>query len=142
MDDDTLLEQFESTSFPIEDWHHRVHVKVAYLYLRRHNFEEALEKLRSGIRAYNAAKGIKDSPAGGYHETMTRFWLELIRFTVSTRGPAATADDFADQNPQLLEQKVVRFFYSRDRFVSETARHTYLNPDLTDLPAAPITNPA
>ena len=41
------LRQFEDQSLPPEFWHHRAHLKVAYLYPTTFTFEEALEKLRS-----------------------------------------------------------------------------------------------
>lgn len=31
-DDETFLEQFEAGTWPLEDMHHREHVKLAYLY--------------------------------------------------------------------------------------------------------------
>ena len=71
MSDDDLLRQFEDCSLPFDQWVHRAHVRVAYLYLTRHPFEFAVEKMRSGIRAYNAAHHVPDEPNRGYHETMT-----------------------------------------------------------------------
>ena len=39
MTDDEFIRQFEGCTFPFEQWHHRAHVKLAYLYLMRHGFE-------------------------------------------------------------------------------------------------------
>ncbi len=66
MSDDELLEQFEGCTLPFAQWTHRAHVKVAYLYLRKHPFNEALAKLRTGIQRYNAANKVVDGPASGY----------------------------------------------------------------------------
>src|SRR5690349_7900769 len=55
LDDETFLGRFEAGTFPLEQWHHREHIKAAYLYLRAHAFELALERMRTGIRALNAA---------------------------------------------------------------------------------------
>src|SRR5947208_14211390 len=52
IDDKIFLEQFEATTFPFEQWHHRIHIKAAYLYLRNYPFAEALEQMRSGTKAY------------------------------------------------------------------------------------------
>ncbi|MDZ4405370.1 hypothetical protein [Prosthecobacter sp.] len=70
--DDEFLRQFEDQSLPLECWNHRAHLKIAYLQLTRFPFDEALCRMRAGIRAYNAARGIADTPTGGYHETMTQ----------------------------------------------------------------------
>jgi hypothetical protein len=142
MDDETLLHQFETQTFPYEEWRHRVHVKVAYLYLTRYGLDDALNKIRSGIKAYNAAKCVPESLTTGYHETMTQAWIRLIDFTIRQHGPAENADAFADVHPELLEQKVLRFFYSRERFTSPEAKRTFLEPDLAPLPIPGNSRPA
>jgi len=71
MNDDEFLKQFENCTFPLDQFVHRAHLKVAYLYLTRHPLNAALEKVRSGIQAFNAANHIPDEPTRGYHETMT-----------------------------------------------------------------------
>ena len=101
MNDAEHLRRFEDHSLPKEQWTHRAHLKVAYLYLNRFSHSEALERLRKGIQAYNAAQGIQDTPTGGYHETMTQVWLELVYTTLSKFGPAETADAFFDAQALL-----------------------------------------
>lgn len=51
MDDAELLRQFESCTLPFDQWTHRCHVKVGYLYLTRHSFEDALVRMRAGVKA-------------------------------------------------------------------------------------------
>jgi hypothetical protein len=136
MNDDEFIQQFESCNFPFDQWHHRAHVKLAYLYLVRHGFEAAAVKLRNGIRAYNAAHGVPDLPTRGYHETMTQFWLWIIRMTVQQYGALATADEFFEFHPQLSEKKSHRLFYSPGLFMSPEAKCGFVKPDLTELPVA------
>jgi hypothetical protein len=137
MDDETLLHQFETLTFPFQDWHHRVHVKIAYLYAVRHGLEAAAQKLRDGIRAYNDANGIVDMPTSGYHETMTMAWLHIIHATALAYGhQGMTADEFFDFHPQLGQKKILRLFYSPGLFMSEQAKYEFVLPDLTDLPRA------
>ena len=78
MDDPELLRQFESCSLPFEQWTHRTHVKVAYLYLRRRPFAEALASMRGGVQAYNAANNVPEGPREGYNETTTHAFMVLI----------------------------------------------------------------
>jgi hypothetical protein len=131
MDDEAFLAQFENHTWPHDDWHHREHIKVAYLYLRRYPLAEAIARMCAGVRAYNAAKQI---PTDGYHETMTQAWMRLVHLTLCEYGPAETADAFYEQNPQLSQKKVLRLFYTRDLFMSDRARTEFLEPDLTPLP--------
>jgi hypothetical protein len=134
MSDDEFLEQFEAASLPFEQWHHRAHVKVAYLYLVRYGLEIAAQKLPEGIRAYNRRHKIQDTPTGGYHETMTQAWLRIIHTTIQEYGPRTTADDFFDFHPQLGQKKILRLFYSAERFMSPLAKREFVPPDLTNLP--------
>ena len=134
MNDDEHLRRFEDQSLPREVWHHRAHLKVAYLYLTRFPFEEALQKMRMGVKAYNAATGIVDTPTGGYHETMTQAWLQLVHTTLCQFGPAVSADAFFDAQTQLNEKRTLLLFYSRARIMSPEARVTFVLPDLAPLP--------
>jgi len=134
MTDDEFVQQFESCSFPFEQWHHREHVKLAYLYLVRFGFADASRRLREGIRAYNAANKVPDAPMRGYHETLTLFWLRLIQMTVQEYGPRATADEFFEFHPQLGEKKIHRLFYSPELFMTPRVKSEFVEPDLTSLP--------
>jgi hypothetical protein len=133
-DDDIFIQQFESCTFPFDQWHHRAHVKLAYLYVARFGLDIAAEKLRDGIRAYNTANNVQDMPTSGYHETMTQAWLRIIHTTMHEYGQRATADEFFDFHPQLSQKKILRLFYSPDLFMSLRAKHEFVEPDLTSLP--------
>jgi hypothetical protein len=134
MTDDELLRQFEDCTFPFDQWVHRAHLKVAYLYLVRHPFEIAVEKMRSGIRAYNLVHQVPDEPTRGFHETMTVAWLKILHATVELYGFADSADEFVDGQPQLWEKKNLRLFYSRELIMSPRAKQEFVEPDLTPLP--------
>ncbi len=134
MSDVNFLQQFETQSLPKEQWNHRAHLKVACLYLARWPFDEALVRMRDGIRAYNAVQGILDTPTGGYHETMTQAWLHLVHLTLCEFGPIESADAFLDTQTQLLSKRALLFFYSRDRIMSAEAKREFVPPDLTPFP--------
>ena len=134
MNDEELLHSFEDRSLPKEQWNHRAHLKVAYLHLIRFSYAEALERLRAGIKAYNAAQGILDTPTGGYHETLTQVWLQLVHTTLRQFGPAATAEAFFEAQTQLQSKRTPLLFYSRDRLMSVEAKGAFVAPDLAPLP--------
>ena len=87
MDDGTFLRQFEDCTWPAVEWRHRQHLKVAYLYLRRSPLPEALERIREGIKRFNAAHQVPETIDRGYHETMTHAWMRLVYFTLQEYGP-------------------------------------------------------
>ena len=133
-DDDVFIQQFESCTFPFDQWHHRAHVKLAYLYAVRFGHAIAAGKLRAGIRAYNTANHVPDLLTSGYHETMTMAWLHVIHATIQVYGKRATADEFFDFHPQLGQKKILRLFYSPELFMSPAAKREFVPPDLTCLP--------
>ena len=134
MDDGTFLRQFEDCTWPAVEWRHRQHLKVAYLYLRRSPLPEAMERIREGIKRFNAAHQVPETIDRGYHETMTHAWMRLVYFTLQEYGPCETADEFCDQHPELSQMKVLRFFYSRQLLMSARAKAEYVEPDITPLP--------
>jgi hypothetical protein len=131
--DADFLGQFEATTWPLEKWHHRQHIKVAYLYLRRHPFAQAQARIREKIKAFNAAKKVPESLTGGYHDTMTQAWMNLVHYTLCEYGPAENADAFFEQHPQLWG-KALRFYYTKERFVTEAAKAGFVSPDVTPFP--------
>jgi hypothetical protein len=150
--DDEFLRQFEACTLPYLHWTHRAHLRVAYIYLTRLGLDGAVPKVTAGIRAYNQSQGIVDTPDSGYHETMTVAWLHLVAAMLALYGPdgsgvAATpavngaessklspAERFLENQPQLREKKLLRLFYSRERFCSPEAKYHFVPPDLTPFP--------
>jgi hypothetical protein len=132
--DAEFLAQFESKAWPKENWHHRQHIKVAYLYLRRYPFEQAQARIRERIKAYNASKQVHESLTSGYHDTMTQAWMHLVYYTLCEYGPAENADVFFDQNPQLWGKKALRFYYTKENYVTERAKAQFVPPDVTPFP--------
>lgn len=137
MTDEELVAQFESLRLPFEAWTHRAHVRVANAYLAQNPFDEALSRLRRGIRAYNAHHRVRESPTSGYDETTTRAFLHLIAATRQAYGtvmPARNGDAFCDAHPQLMTRHVLRLFYSPQRRMHPEAKVRFVEPDLAPLP--------
>ncbi|MCA9232214.1 MAG: hypothetical protein KDA57_16320 [Planctomycetales bacterium] len=137
MTDTELLERFENCTLPAEQFTHRAHVKVAYLYLKQDSFEGALNKIRSGIQAYQRAQGVPDDPTMGYNETTTHALMHLIGAIMAAYSeeiPTVDAEAFCDAHPQLMSKHVLRFFYSPERRMLPEAKRQFVEPDLTSLP--------
>jgi GNAT superfamily N-acetyltransferase len=132
--DAEFLARFEDRTLPFELWTHRAHIKVAYLYLRRFPLAEATARARAGIRAYNAKNRVPEGPHMGYHETLTCAWMRIVDAMIRTHGPAATADEFCDEQPYLTSRLLLRLFYSRDRIMAPEAKIRFVEPDLAPFP--------
>lgn len=137
MTDDEHLQAFESLTLPFDQWTHRAHVKVALSYLRRHPFSEALDRMRAGIKAFNARNGVPESPTGGYNETTTHAFMHLIAATLHAYGqthPTPDGESFCDTHPQLMTRHALRLFYSPQRRTDPLAKSQFVEPDLAPLP--------
>src|SRR5437762_1230175 len=77
MSDEEALAAFENGSFPKDRWNHAAHLRIAAIYLITHAPEEALGRMRDGVRRYNEAVGGQNTEDSGYHETLTRFWMAV-----------------------------------------------------------------
>jgi hypothetical protein len=137
MTDDKLVAQFEALTLPFELWTHQAHVRVAYTYLSRHPFADAVKRLGTNIRAYNAANHRPEGPDMGYNETTTHAFAHLIAATMAAYGgvfPTADGEAFCATHPQLMSSRVLRFFYSPARRMDPRAKHEFVEPDLAPLP--------
>lgn len=131
MNDEDFLAAFEART--IEEFHHRDHIKMAYLYLRRYPLDKAIEKVRAGLQGLAAAWGAPvNDLERGYHETMTQAWVRLVHVTLSNCGAAENAEAFCEQQPQLLQKTRLELFYSRERLMTWKAKGEFVEPDLAE----------
>jgi hypothetical protein len=128
-----LVARFEDGTLPKAEWTHRAHLAVALWYASRLPFEEALVAMREGIRKVNAAHGVATTPAGGYHETITRFYMLVISgYVAAEEGEVGT--DWAVRANRLLARYGARDLplrhYTEDLLMSAGARFGWVEPDL------------
>lgn len=123
---------WETGTLPKPEWTHAAHVAVGACYAVRHG-AAALDRTRDGIRRYNAAVGTANTETSGYHETLTRFWAEVLAVEV-----AGQADEW-----QAAKRAVARYgedrdlhglYYGFDVVRSVEARRGWVAPDLAALP--------
>lgn len=133
MSDDEFLSAFEDCTLPFEQWTHRAHVRVAYLYVSRHDLEPAIDRMRLNIKAYNKATNTPESIDRGYHETITQAFMRLTRLAVRERGPFHDSHGFCEQSPELLDSRVLLCYYTRDRITGLDAKINFVEPDIAQL---------
>lgn len=129
-----IIAGFESRDLPHADWTHRAHLTVAAWYVLWYGPDAALDHVRDGIRAYNAAHGIAQTPTGGYHETITRFYVWLVSRAVSRAGVNGSLASLVNQVVDECTDREIPFaYYSRERLMSLDARRQWIEPDLAPL---------
>ena len=124
MDDKAFLAAFLQRRLPA--FHHRDHVRLAWIYLRADASLIGLDAFVRGLQTFAAAAG----QPGIYHETMTWAYLLLIRERMA-RCPDSDFASFAAQNPDLLTWKpsVLDRYYRPETLASDLARSVFLLPD-------------
>jgi hypothetical protein len=129
-----LVRNFESCLLPRARWTHHAHLTVALWYCLRHPWPEAVRRVRTGIKRYNEASGIKTPPVGGYHETMTLFWLRMVRRYLETVSRECSLVALTNELVERYGNSRLPFeYYTRERLMSAEARAGWLEPDLKSL---------
>lgn len=134
MNDNEFLTAFENCTLPAERWTHGAHVRVAYMYASRNSLRGATDKMRSSIKAYAKARNTPDTIDQGYHETITAAFMRLVFAANLQTGPYQSPQDFCKAHPQLLDNSVLRCYYSRDHMMTWEAKAKLIAPDLRPLP--------
>lgn len=127
MTDNELIERFENLTLEPEFFHHREHVRLAWLYLKKHPPELALSKFCKGLKGFAAYHGKPDR----YHETITWAFLVLIRQRMACNQTNDSWEEFAAVNGDLLnwKTKILSRYYTEETLQSELARKVFVFPD-------------
>ena len=73
-DERAFVEAFRTATLANDAFHHRDHVRMAWIYVRCHGLEAAVTRFTDDLRAFAAAKGVP----GLYHATITVAYLSLV----------------------------------------------------------------
>lgn len=130
-DDRDFLEAVESGALPPVSFDHRAHVRLAYLNLAEQSVDAALVSFRATLQAFIRVHGID---ATKYHETITVAWLMAVRHFMDGAGACASADEFIERCPRLLDTSIMMTHYSPARLFSAEARASFVAPDLMPIP--------
>lgn len=129
--DQEFADAFESCRLPNEWFHHRDHLRLAWIYVRRYGAASAGGRIGESIRRYAAHHG----QPGKYHETVTMAWLRLLAQASECSGAASFAELLA-ACPELLDPNTLQQYYSPGLLASESARTVFVPPDRKTLPCS------
>ncbi len=130
--DQSFLSRFKRNEIGGDEFHHREHLQLAYIFLRLHPFETAVEKMETGLRSLLAHRG---APASKYHHTLTEAWLRAVQHFMDRAGPTVDFEQFLETAAsQLLDKEIMGTHYSTDRLWSDAARASFIEPDLQPIP--------
>ena len=122
MGDRAFVAALESCTLPSEEFDHRAHVRLAWLYLTEQPLLEALPRFISSLKRYAGSLGA----SGKYHETITYAFVFLIHQRMAER-PSATFDEFSAANPDLFGP-ILEKYYPPETLASPLARTVFVLP--------------
>ena len=95
-----LMARFADLSLPKQNFDHAAHVHLAWALLASSPLLTAMRTYRSQLQAFAAHHGA----TGLYNETITCFYLLLIRERMDSLGPGHDWPAFQAANPDLFSQ--------------------------------------
>jgi hypothetical protein len=126
-----LVESFESCAMPPAKFDHGAHLAVALWYVSRcPSAATAAAHMREGLHRFAAHHNAQ----GNYNETLTLFWLKLVRHFLAQ---ADAARPLAERANELLatysNSKLAFQYYSRALVQTPEAKASWVEPDLKPL---------
>ena len=127
MTDQQFLHAFESGHLSPAGFHHRDHLRLAWLEVDRLGLEAGAAAVAGGIRRFAEANGLHRL----YHETLTRFWVRIV-----AHASEETFDATLERHPMLLQKDLPLRNWTRETLYGDAAREAWIEPDMTPLPFA------
>ena len=75
---DQIADGLLARTLPKSRWTHEGHLLACVSLVRRHGAIDALWILRAAIPPYNESTGVANTPTGGYHDTITVYFVWAI----------------------------------------------------------------
>ena len=100
MTHDELITGFEAGTIPPGAFGHREHVRLAWLYLRRHGRAGAEQRLLAGLRAFAAAARKPDK----FNAALTLAWVARIDAAAAVLPQEHSFDDLLVRHLDLLDR--------------------------------------
>ena len=116
-------EGFLACTLAKTEWTHEAHLLACLELVHRFGPGEALAILRAAIPPYNEATGVANTPTGGYHDTITVYYVWAIdRLLGAGKNVAEVLADHLSERTALLD------WWDRDILMSSAARTAWVPP--------------
>ena len=128
-----IIEGFRAKTLPAKEWTHEAHLITGLWHVANFDYEEALLKMREGIRTYNEASGGQNTDSSGYHESITVFWVWLLNefwkiYSANNQSFEQVCNAFLKS--KYCDRNTAFCFYSREKLLSREARLAFVEPDI------------
>jgi hypothetical protein len=129
-----VVQKFENCEYQAKEFTHGHHLTVACWYLCMMGSEQALARMRTGLNKFLAHHGKQ-----GYHETITRFWMELLAtYLEGTPKEISLVSKVNSAVKRFGSKQILFSYYTRELVMSDAAKQAWIAPDLQDIAERPI----
>jgi len=126
----SLVNEFEACSFHPSEFRHHQHLAVVLWYVANLPYADASEQMKRGIQRLAASYG-----KTGYHETITLFWLRMVRgFLPEGERPESIAVLANQLIEKYADKNLILDYYSAELLASPEAKSVWVEPDVKPLP--------
>jgi hypothetical protein len=109
---------------------HRQHIHLAFLAVQRYGPTRAASVVARWITHVAAYERAPQK----FNATVTRAWTQMVAHHMHAGPPGADFASFAEDNPALLDKRLLARHYSARRLASAAARTGWVEPDLAPFP--------
>lgn len=131
VEDQRYLNMFESYEIDAATFHHREHLRIAYVLVATYGLEAAFVRLKASLLGLLNHLGVGTEK---YHETVTYAWLLAVHHFMHMTADSKSFDDFIHRNSLLLDASIMGSHYSQSLLQSPEAKAKFLEPDLDPIP--------
>jgi hypothetical protein len=127
---DGFVRRWRQGKLPGTEWTHAAHVAVAAYHAFDHHGEVLFEEVKSGIIHHNNSVGTPNTDERGYHETLTRFWVQITEEFVRSRSFLTRLQAVKCAVHAFGEDRDRhKLYYSFDVVKDKCARREWVPPD-------------
>ncbi len=125
--DDELIRLFREGTFPIADFTHKAHLRLAWIYLQRFGPDTAEREVCRQIQHYTRLHGATDK----YHHTLTVAAVRMVGVYMKEQQEEGF-EALLTRFPELLDRfkELLSRHYSEKVLWSQAARLSFQEPDL------------
>lgn len=132
----TIPKQFIDCTLPKEQWTHEAHLITCAWHLEKYNQLETICLLRSRIITYNKSMGGENTTSGGYHETLTQFYVKVIDKFLQQDSIANLSFEAKIErllSAPIADREYPQKYYTKELLFSLPCRAVWIEPNLREI---------
>jgi len=129
--DQNLMNQFETTTLPMQLWDHYGRLRLVDISLRKYGYSNTINQNGWLMKHWKAYKTSIDH-GHLWHYSLTRFWIEIL-YHLQQTGQYSNFDKLYSANPMIHRGKLFLEYYTPEVIFGQLARETWILPNLKAL---------